>query len=221
MRLSHQLRIEVQIKIQPAICFGFINFPRHEPIRCVVIALGLDKAGVKPSQLRVRAPQLIARSENLKFLTGTALDQRTTNQMIDRLKTSSRTDGAHQGPDPRTWIWLPEMNPTLLQEIEHQIEMLKLFDGDGVQFAHIAKKLAIFFQRQRRGGSLAFQVRVVDQHCRQIRQYSWQPICRNFFAQHQHRARRVAQHSDTGKWLSCIPIRMLLQSNHVSAYRHE
>src|SRR5207249_362903 len=81
---------------------------------------------------------------------------------------------------------LAERDAAQLQKVEHEIEMLKLLDGDGVQLLHARIKVAILFQVQRGRGGFAFQMRVVNEHSRQIFQNFRQPVGWNLFAEQEH-----------------------------------
>src|SRR4051794_30318995 len=103
--------------------------------------------------------------------------------MIDDLKTGALANAAHEASDPLTRLRLCKRNAAPLQQREHELEMLQLFDGDRVEFIDALEKLAIFFERDRSGRGLAFEMRVIDENRRQIGQHFRQPISRNFFAE--------------------------------------
>jgi len=87
-------------------------------------------------------------------------------RVIDNLSTLSIPNRAHQPGDPRTGIGLAKRNSSPLEQIEDKLKMLQLFYSDRVQFFDPRKKVPIFLQVQRAGGSLALKMGVVHQHSR-------------------------------------------------------
>ena len=102
-------------------------------------------------------------------------DRRATNEVIDYLMSLAIANGAHQTRNPRAGVRLAKGDGALPEEIEHQLKMLEFLDGNGVEFIDPPKEVAIFFEGQRGGGGLAFQMRVVHQDRRQVAQHFGQP----------------------------------------------
>lgn len=70
-RLDDQLCIEVEVEIQPAIGFAFVDLAGHEPEGGVVVALGFNEAAIEPGELGIAlhqrvAEQLTSRSSGLR-----------------------------------------------------------------------------------------------------------------------------------------------------------
>ena len=75
--------------------------------------------------------------------------------MVDRLALLPIANRAHQSADPETGLRLAERNASLFEQVENELEMLKLFDGNGIQLTHAIVKQAILLKIQRRSGRLA------------------------------------------------------------------
>src|SRR5437762_956532 len=105
-----------------------------------MVPFGFNKTGVESRQSFVDGLKCIC--EYLKFFATTAFDQSAADQVIDGLMPLTIANGAHQTADPRARIWLAESNTTLFKQIEHELEMLQLFDGDGVQLFNAIVKVA-------------------------------------------------------------------------------
>src|SRR6185369_7412521 len=144
IRDTDQLRVEIEIIIQAAISFRLVNRASHEQVSRVMIAFGLYQAGIKSSQFHIDGWQFA--SEHLKFFAASAFDQRAANQVVDDLRALAIPNRAHQTTDPRAGIGLAEGDAAALQQIEHELEMLEFFDGDGVEFLHASVEIAIFLE---------------------------------------------------------------------------
>src|SRR5690349_10156177 len=64
--------------------------------------------------------------------------------------------------------------------------MLKLLDGDRVEVLDAVIQIAILLEIERGGGRLAFEMRVVHQHGRQIRLHLRQPLWPDLFTKQKH-----------------------------------
>ena len=85
VRFKDQASIEVEIKIETTIGFGFIDSAGHQQIGGVVIAFGLDQACLKSGKFRIDVFQLAG--EDLEFLATAPFNQAATDEMIDGLVT--------------------------------------------------------------------------------------------------------------------------------------
>ena len=88
-------------------------------------------------------------------------------------------------------------NAAPLEKIQHQLEMLQFFDGDGVEFPDAAKKIPVFFEIQGCRGGLALKMGVVHQHGGEIGQHFRQPIGGNVFAEQEHERLSTSAHKVT------------------------
>ena len=184
VRHAHELSVEVEIPVQPPFGFRFVDLSRHQDVGGVMVALGLNQAGVEARQFIV-APGKFAR-EHLKLLATPPLDQRAAQQVVDDLMPRAGADALHQTGDPRTAPRFGEGDAAPLEQVEHEPEVLEFLDGNGVQLVEPVEEHAVFLQHERGGGGLAFKVRVVHQHGGQVRQHLGQPVGRNLLAEHQH-----------------------------------
>src|ERR1041385_1470087 len=64
--------------------------------------------------------------------------------------------------------------------------MLEFLDGDSGQVLDSSIKVPVFLEVQGTGGGFAFEMRMIDEHVRQIRQHFGQPIRRHFLAKQKH-----------------------------------
>ena len=53
IRDAHQFGVPIQIPIQAAVCFGFVNVPGHEEIGCIMVPFGFDQSAVEIRQFRI------------------------------------------------------------------------------------------------------------------------------------------------------------------------
>src|SRR5260221_13296516 len=97
-----------------------------------MVALGFDQTAVKCRQIRIIGLERF--SEQLKFLATPALDEAATDQVVNDLMALAVAKRAHQPADPRAGMGLPERNPATAEQLEDEFKMLKLLDGDSVQF---------------------------------------------------------------------------------------
>src|SRR4051812_14423215 len=126
IRLADKFRIEVEVIIQTTVGFRLVDSTRHQYIGRVMIAFRFHEAAVKSSQFRINRWQFAR--EHLKLFATAPLDQRKAEQVIDRLMSLAVSYRTHQPTDILAGDGLAKRNPSLLQQIEHQIEMLKLLD---------------------------------------------------------------------------------------------
>src|SRR5207247_7528813 len=108
-----------------------------------MVALGFNETAVECRQFGINGGQFAR--EDLEFFTASAFDQRTADQVVNDLETLAITHSTHQAGDPRTGIRLSEWDSTSLEQIQHQLKMLQLFNGDRVQLAHTRKQIPVFF----------------------------------------------------------------------------
>ena len=106
--------------------------------------------------------------------------------MVDDLRSLPASHRLHQAGNPRAGIRLAEGNATAIEQVEHELKVLQFLDSNGVEFCHAWIEITVFLQVERRGGRFAFQVRVVDEHGREVGQDLRQPIRRDLFAEQQH-----------------------------------
>ena len=82
---------------------------------------------------------------------------------------------------------LAEGNAASFEQIEHELKMLQFLNGNGVELFDPRVEVVVFFQSQRGGRRLAFEVRVVHENGRDVRQHLRQPVRRNLFAEQEHK----------------------------------
>src|SRR5262249_2602737 len=119
--------------------------------------------------------------EDLEFLTASSFNEAATDEVIDGLMALTIADRFHEACDPSAGVRLAERDRTLFQQIEDELEMLKLFDGDRVELFDARVEVAVFFEVQCAGGGFAFEVGVIDQDGREVADDFGEPIGRDFF----------------------------------------
>jgi len=80
----------------------------------------------------------------LKFLATSTLDEGAADEMVNGLVALHVTDGAHEAGNPFAGDRLAKRDAAPAQEGENELKMLKLLDGDGVQFPHPAIQVPVF-----------------------------------------------------------------------------
>src|SRR5258708_2967153 len=181
---ANEFGVEIEIEVEAPLRLGSINTLGHEQVGSIVIAFRFDEAAVESGKLGIGDSQLAG--QDLKFFAASAFDQTATNQMVNDLVTLAVADGVHQTGDPGAGVGLAEGDGALLEEVQHEVEVLKLFDGDGVEFLDAREQVAVFLEVQGAGGGLAFEMRVVHQNCWEVGEDFRQPIGRHFFAEQKH-----------------------------------
>jgi hypothetical protein len=124
-----------------------------------MVAFGFDEAGVEVGELGIDWSE--GGGEDLEFFAASALDQGAADEVINGLIPLAVADGAHEAGNPRAGERLAKGNAASLEEAEDELEMLEFLDGDGVEFFDTGKEVAIFFEVERAGGGLAFEVGVI------------------------------------------------------------
>src|ERR1051325_2234091 len=162
VRFANETGLEIEKEIKAPISFGIVDAARHQDVSRIMIPLRLDQAGVEGGQFGIDAAQLVR--EDLKLLTTASFDQRAANEMIDDLAASAVPHCAHQPADPRARILLAEFDAASLQKVQDELKMLKLFNGDRVQFLDARVEIAVLLEIQGRRGSLPFEVRMIHEH---------------------------------------------------------
>src|SRR6185503_20376341 len=71
--LPDQFRIQIQVIIEPAVCFCVINRARHQYVSRVMVAFGFDEAAVEFCEIRITFVQRLG--QHLKFFAAPAFDQ--------------------------------------------------------------------------------------------------------------------------------------------------
>src|SRR5438270_14078204 len=145
-----------------------------------MVPLRFNKAAIKLRERGIDWLQLIC--EHLKFFTTASFDERAADQVIDCLISLPIANLPHQASDPWAGIRLAERNTALFEQIEHKLEMLQLFDRNGVQLLDAPVKVAILFEIQGGCRRFALQMRMVNEHLRNMRQNFREPISRNLLA---------------------------------------
>src|ERR1041384_2072547 len=100
--------------------------------------------------------------------------------MDEGLELCAIADRSHQAGDPGAGIGLSKRYATFVQEIQHELEMLEFFNGDGVELLDAGIEGAIFLEVQRGRRGLAFEMGVIDQKLGKMAQYFGQPTRQNF-----------------------------------------
>jgi hypothetical protein len=149
-----------------------------------MVTFGLNEAGIKSGEFGIDGFEF--GGQDLEFLAAPSFDKAATDEMIDSLVALAVPDGFHQAGYPRTRVRLTERDPPLFQEVEHKLEVLKLFDGDGVEVFNAHVEVAVFFEVQGAGRGFAFEVGVIDQDSRDIAEYFGEPIGGNFLSKQKH-----------------------------------
>src|SRR6185437_2856410 len=120
--LPNQCRVEVEVKIEPAVGLRVVNGPRHQNVSRIMITFRLDQARVEFCQPGVNGFQFAG--EDLKFFTTAPLNERAADEMINHLVPLAIAHGLHQTGNPWARIRLAERNAAPLQQIEHELKML-------------------------------------------------------------------------------------------------
>ena len=72
MRLTDELRVEIEEEIEAAVGLGFVDLSRHDEIGRVVVAFALDEAGVEIGEAGIKVAHSFG--EDLEFLATPAFD---------------------------------------------------------------------------------------------------------------------------------------------------
>ena len=81
---------------------------------------------------------------------------------------------------------LRKRDAALFQECQDQLEVLEFLDGDGVQLVNPREELRVFFEVDRGGGGLSFEMGVVNQDGGEVVDNLRQPVGWNFFSKQKH-----------------------------------
>ena len=190
VRLDDELGVEVEVEVEAAVGFGFVDGAGHEEVGGVVVALGFDEAGVEGGQLGVAVGE--GGGEDLEFFATASLDQRAADEVVDDLRPAAVANAAHEAGDPRAGMRLGEGNAAAFEQREDELEVLQFLDGDGVEFFDARKEVAIFFEIERGGGGLAFEVRVINEDGGELGEDFREPVGRKFLVPQEH-GRRCAE----------------------------
>ena len=79
-----------------------------------------------------------------------------------------------------------EGNAALAQQAKHKLEVLQFLNGDRVQLADTVMQVGVLFEIEGGRRRLAFELRVIDKHLRQVCQHARKPVGRDLFSEKQH-----------------------------------
>jgi tetratricopeptide (TPR) repeat protein len=128
--LLNQRRIQIEVEVQPPVGLSLIDPAGHEKIGGIVVPFGFNQTAVKGREFRIVG--LEGLGQDLELLATPAFHQGATDQVIDGLEALSGAHGTHQAGDPGAGERLAKGDAALLQEAQHQLEVLQLLNGNGV-----------------------------------------------------------------------------------------
>ena len=91
--LANQLSVQVEKVIEPRISFGVIDGSRHQQVSGVMVAFRFDQAGVECGKFLIDWFEF--GREDLEFFAASSFNERTANEMVDRLVSLTIADRAH------------------------------------------------------------------------------------------------------------------------------
>ena len=109
-----------------------------------MVAFGLHQTAIEGGEFWISVFE--AFSQALEFLAASTFDEGAAEQVINRLSFATVANTAHESADPEARIGLSEIDTSLLEEGEHELEVLEFFDGDGVEGIDVRIEVSIFLQ---------------------------------------------------------------------------
>jgi len=88
----------------------------------------------------------------LELLAAPPLDERAADEVVNHLEPDAFAHRVHEAGNPRAGMRLRERDAAPFEQREHELEVLQLLDGDGVQFLDAPEEVAVTLQRDGGGG---------------------------------------------------------------------
>ncbi len=149
-----------------------------------MVAFALDEGSVERGEAGVAVGDFAR--EDLELFTAASFDEGACHEMIDDLMAPTFPDLAHHGADPGTFDGGGEGDAAFVEEIEDLVEVLKFFDGDGVEFAGGVTEFDVLLKVDCGSCGFAFEVCVVDEYAVQLVSNVLDPGFGEFSAPEEH-----------------------------------
>ena len=184
VRGCDELCIQLEKEVESSRGFGFVDVASENQVGGVVVAFALDEGSVERGEAGVAVSDFAR--EDLELFTASSFDEGAGDEMIDDLMAPTFSDLAHHGADPRTFDGGGEGDAAFVEEIEDLVEVLKFFDGDGVEFAGGVTEFDVLLKVDCGGCGFAFEVCVIDEDAVQLVPHVLDPSFGKFGAPEEH-----------------------------------